>query len=114
MVGLPKIIGRQVRRLRKESRWTQADLAEQISMSLDMIGRIERGQASPSVTTLEQLARALDCEPAHFLMNSDVTFFPSRSLAKVYGKLYDHLINIQDPELDLATGALRETLKRTS
>ena len=49
-------------------------------MSLDMIGRIERGQASPSVTTIEQLERALDCEPAHLLMQRDVEFFPCKSM----------------------------------
>ena len=113
MSRLPKIIGRQVRRLRKASGWTQADLAEQIGTSLDMIGRIERGQASPSITTIVQLARSLDCEPAHLLMNQDVELFPSGSMHQSYSQLYTKLVGISDVDLNWMIDALATTLNKT-
>lgn len=52
-------IGRQVRELRKRQRMTGADLALQTNLSIGMLSKIENGLTSPSLTTLQTLARAL-------------------------------------------------------
>lgn len=52
-------IGRRVRELRLSRGLTQADLAEQIRCSSHFVSGIERGVDSPSLITLEALARAL-------------------------------------------------------
>jgi len=45
--------------LRKAAHWTQEKLAEQAALSPYYIGQIERGESSPSLTVLQEIARAL-------------------------------------------------------
>lgn len=59
MPNLRQTFGRSVRRERTAKGLTQAQLAEQCDLSLDMIGRIERGDAAPSFETVEKLTAAL-------------------------------------------------------
>jgi len=64
---LRRIIGSQVRHYRSDHNWTQGDLAEKADLSLDMIGRLERGTASPSLDSLFRLASVLEVPPAVLL-----------------------------------------------
>lgn len=57
--NLEVAIGRQVRALRKRRRMTGADLAAQTHLSVGMLSKIENGVISPSLTTLQTLAGAL-------------------------------------------------------
>ncbi len=52
-------IGREVRSFRKKLGVTVADLAAATNISLGMLSKIENGIASPSLTTLQALSRAL-------------------------------------------------------
>jgi transcriptional regulator with XRE-family HTH domain len=52
-------VGRAIRDLRDHGKMTARDLAERSGVSAAMISRIESGQVSPSLATLEQLAAAL-------------------------------------------------------
>jgi transcriptional regulator with XRE-family HTH domain len=51
--------GALVRHHRERRGLTQAVLAERTDRSLELIGRIERGAAAPSLETIEAIARAL-------------------------------------------------------
>lgn len=64
IVRLCRLLGAQVRRLRKDRGWTQADLAAKVNLSLDMMGRIERGSAAPSLKTIARIAQKLDAPVA--------------------------------------------------
>ena len=55
---LQSAIGRQVRKLRKGQNLTVSDLSKASAISSAMISKIENGQISPSLTTLERLADA--------------------------------------------------------
>ena len=57
--NLEVAIGRQVRELRKRQRMTGADLAVLTGLSVGMLSKIENGQISPSLNTLQVLANAL-------------------------------------------------------
>lgn len=59
MPDLRHIFGTQVRQVRKARGLTQAQLAELCDLSIDMVGRIERGDAAPSFDTIEKLVEAL-------------------------------------------------------
>lgn len=48
--------------LREESGLTQQELAERAGTSQPAIARLESGGASPTLSTLERLARAAECE----------------------------------------------------
>lgn len=71
MTTLKNIFGTNVRTLRKLRGFSQAELAERADLSTDMLGRIERGQASSSFDTVEALARALTVSPAALFGHSD-------------------------------------------
>ena len=64
MSDLKKLFGGSLRQSRKLKGWTQAQLADAADLSLDMIGRMERGQAAPSFETIEALANVLGVVPA--------------------------------------------------
>ncbi|MCB1486702.1 MAG: helix-turn-helix transcriptional regulator [Bauldia sp.] len=52
-------IGREVRAFRKKLGITVAELAAATSLSIGMLSKIENGNTSPSLTTLQSLGRAL-------------------------------------------------------
>ncbi|MCL6286145.1 XRE family transcriptional regulator [Ruegeria sp. 2012CJ41-6] len=52
-------IGREVRAFRKQQNTTVAELAQLTGLSIGMLSKIENGNTSPSLTTLQSLANAL-------------------------------------------------------
>ena len=52
-------IGREVRAYRRQRGITVADLAELTGLSIGMLSKIENGNTSPSLTTLQALSHAL-------------------------------------------------------
>lgn len=52
-------IGRQVRSFRRQQETTVADLSARTGISIGMLSKIENGNTSPSLTTLQTLANAL-------------------------------------------------------
>lgn len=65
-MGWEKIIGENLRGLRRERGLTQEALAAEIDLDVRQIGRIERGQSYPSVGLLVQLAELMGVEPGRF------------------------------------------------
>ena len=55
-------IGREVKRLREERDWSQAELAVYAGSSQPTVNQIERGKRNPSTRTVEKLAAALGVE----------------------------------------------------
>jgi transcriptional regulator with XRE-family HTH domain len=53
-------LGKKIREVRKQRGLTQAELAEKAGISVNFIGKVERGIHSPSVTTIERIAEALN------------------------------------------------------
>jgi len=53
-------VGRRLRHLRHRQGLTQRQLAQACELSVNAIGLIERGESSPSVSTLNRLALALE------------------------------------------------------
>ncbi|SFR05998.1 Cupin domain-containing protein [Poseidonocella sedimentorum] len=52
-------IGREVRAFRRQQEITVAELAQSTGLSIGMLSKIENGNTSPSLTTLQLLANAL-------------------------------------------------------
>ena len=63
-----KIIGEAVRRYRKRARLSQEALAELSSVHPNYVGRIERGECSPTIEILIQIAAALKISPHKFFL----------------------------------------------
>jgi len=60
-------IGREVRAFRKQQNLTVSDLAKATGLSIGMLSKIENGNTSPSLTTLQTLAHVLSVPLTAFL-----------------------------------------------
>ncbi len=67
MMALAKHVRRRLRELRQARGFTQARLAELASITVDAVNRIERGNRSPGLETLERLAIALGVDVVHLV-----------------------------------------------
>lgn len=52
-------LGKKVRRLRKQQKLSQEDLAEKSRIHRTYMGKIERGESNPPVQTVSKIAKAL-------------------------------------------------------
>jgi len=59
-------LGNRLRALRTERRLSQRDLATKAGISTNAVSLIERNEISPSVSTLQSLARALNIKISYF------------------------------------------------
>lgn len=65
------LVGRNLRRLRKQHRLSLEELARQSGVSRAMLGQIEQGKSIPSIKTLWQVAQALGVSVSWFLEAGD-------------------------------------------
>jgi transcriptional regulator with XRE-family HTH domain len=66
------LVGAKIRELRTRRGWTLKTLAEHSKLNINTLSMVEKGKTSPSVGTLQQLARALEV-PINAFFESDVT-----------------------------------------
>jgi transcriptional regulator with XRE-family HTH domain len=52
-------LAKTVRALREQRQWSQERLAREAGISTGYVARLEKGQHDPSLSTIENLARAL-------------------------------------------------------
>lgn len=64
-------VGARLRRLREQRGFSLRELAEQCGLSFNAISRIERGENSPTVSTLHQLATALNVSITAFFEDAN-------------------------------------------
>ncbi|OQP67636.1 hypothetical protein A4R26_33135 [Niastella populi] len=57
--ALVKALGDRIRDLRTQQELSQEDLANEADVPLSQIGRIERGENNPTISTLYVIAQAL-------------------------------------------------------
>ena len=77
-------IGREVRAFRKQQEITVAELASMTGLSIGMLSKIENGNTSPSLTTLQTLANALSVPLTSFFRRFEETrrrYIPKRAKA---------------------------------
>jgi transcriptional regulator with XRE-family HTH domain len=76
--SLESAIGREVRDFRRKLNMTVAELATVAGMSTGMLSKIENGQTSPSLATLQELSKALQVPVTSFFRKfeeeQDATF----------------------------------------
>ena len=62
------IIGKNVKKTRKELGFTQQSFAEKAEISIPYLAQIENGTKGPSLEVIEKLAHALQVEPFELLV----------------------------------------------
>jgi transcriptional regulator with XRE-family HTH domain len=61
-----KIVGKKIKEIRKKKALTIQELAEISGVSEGHVSRLENGLKSPTISTLEKLANALDVPIVYF------------------------------------------------
>lgn len=64
-----KLVGENVRRLRKQAGMSQEDLAYSVGVDVRYLGGIERAQENPSLKVLVKIADCLNVAPHKLLMD---------------------------------------------
>ena len=78
-MNLKTLLGKNVKYYRFRKKLTQEQLAEILDASSNYVGRLERGQHSPSLDKIEIIATALDIEPYElFIRRHDTDKLPNR------------------------------------
>lgn len=60
MTDILLVLGSNIRKIRKEVGWTQADLAEKTGISVPFMTQIELGRKSASLEVVQNIAAALN------------------------------------------------------
>lgn len=63
-------LGQRIRKQRRARHWTQADLAQEVDISMSFLGHIERGTRKASLETIVSICNALNVSPGYLLENS--------------------------------------------
>lgn len=67
MYKVNKIFGKRVKRVRKQMKISQEELAEKIGISRNHMGRIERGEGNTSLVKASKIAKALKVKSSQLL-----------------------------------------------
>lgn len=59
-------IGKRIKRLRTTQKLTQKQVADQLETDAAYISRIESNKQNPSISSLERMAKVLNCEVSDF------------------------------------------------
>ena len=78
--NLEAAIGREVRNFRRQQGMTVADLAGVTGLSIGMLSKIENGNTSPSLTTLQVLSHAFSVPVTAFFKSHEENYFAFQSL----------------------------------
>lgn len=109
MADLQKVFGASVKRIRVARGLTQAQLAEAIERSVDMVSRLERGDASPSLDTVGALAAVLQADPAELFGGRPMT---GNSATPQFESILTRLLAFDEGELTWVNGLLDQIERR--
>jgi transcriptional regulator with XRE-family HTH domain len=106
---LRELFGTSLRQCRRVRRLTQAQLAEATDLSLEMIGRLERGLTAPSFDTITALVKALQIAPVELFGGEPSAITGERR--EVLDRINKMLASSSDRELRRAERVLAAFLR---
>ena len=95
-------IGSSLAAIRKQTGWTQGELAERIGVETETVSRFERGATLPSLVTLQKLAVALNTTMADLI--GEGSSMPNDQARVVAAWLSD----LGDADRDFVIGILKQ------
>ena len=66
-MGLSSHFATQLRKRRNANGWSQEEMGEQSGLTRNHIGNIERGEYSPTLETVEKIAKAFEIDPVQMM-----------------------------------------------
>ncbi|MFZ5632567.1 MAG: helix-turn-helix domain-containing protein [Bacillota bacterium] len=95
-------LGSRLTKIRRSKGYTVFSLAEETGLTAEMISRIESGQVTPYLDTIEDIARVLNTSPAYLLMES-------RDVEDMLSTLGSDLLGVLgDPDVQAVLKSLRD------
>jgi transcriptional regulator with XRE-family HTH domain len=82
-----RILGSNVRRLRKAARLSQAELANRMGVDRAYVSGLELGQRNPTIVTLWHLGQALESDLGEFFFQTPVRSGRSAAAKRPSGKI---------------------------
>jgi len=95
MTDLRKVLAFNMKQHRKKLGLSQAKLAELIEVSDNYIALIEVGRRFPSITTLEQLAVALEIDIIELFSIKTIELSEKKALKNVILADIDHILTVR-------------------
>src|SRR5437667_12908470 len=83
MATIFKIVGGNIRRMRKSKRLTLEQLAEKAESNPKYLGAVERGEENIGLKKLEQVAAALRVDPYELLLTGDLGELTDELIASI-------------------------------
>lgn len=74
-----RVFGERVREVRQRKGLSQEDVAALAEIHVTNIGKIERGQSNPSLTTIVRVAGVLDTDPGSLVAGIGIDQVPKRT-----------------------------------
>ena len=102
MSTLRERLGSRIKYLRGQRKWTQEQLGEKASLTYKYIGQIERAEVSPSLATLEKLAKAFG------MAISELLNFEKRGAGKSKEDIFQELSKREIELIKNATEVLKK------
>lgn len=104
MSEIVKLLGANIRKIRKSRNMTQEQLAEKADISVPYMTQIELGQKQPTLETVESIAQALNVpfdglfrtEPTPSdSINSSLKSFESSLIKSIKTTVHEHFSNLR-------------------
>lgn len=81
-------LGENIKRLRRDKKWTQQELAEKADVQMGHVSKLERNESDPKLETIYKLMAAFECSPNALLNDVKKTQLDGRvemALERVQG-----------------------------
>ncbi|MCT8824748.1 helix-turn-helix domain-containing protein [Glaesserella parasuis] len=103
-------INEKIRRIRESKEWSQEQMAEKLSMSLNGYAKIERGETKLYLDKLEQIAQILDIDVVELIQSGEknICFQIESPLGSVYQGVGESSLLIEIERLKLALSHANE------
>lgn len=106
--GVPALVGRQIKKRRKEKGFTLRDLASEAGVSASTILRCEEGTCETNKRLIAKLAELLGCEVSELYMDDyEETMVVKRTLTPAQRKMLTLSEDYGDEVLDMAYKFIR-------
>lgn len=97
MIDIKKILGLNLRKLRKHNNLTQEEFAETVGMATQTINTIESGRQFPKIDNFEKICEVYKVSPAQLLLIPDG--IKEESNIELTNKIVSQLENMKSEEL---------------
>lgn len=103
MTDILLVLGNNIRKIRKEFGWTQADLAEKSGISVPFMTQIELGRKSASLEVVQNIANALNISYGQLFeenisakqKNTSLSLLEQNIASSVVKKIHEEFLRIK-------------------